>query len=235
VISAVTLSLLGGFFACQALGTTPLKGLAQPLEVYQVLYESTARSRLEVTSGMGLTPLVGREQEVALLRERWAQVKDGTGQVVLLGGEAGIGKSRLVQVLKEHIATEPQAWLTPCQCSPYHQNSALYPMTDLLERIALQFDREESAQQKLSKLEGFVVQHGLPLAEAVPLLAALLSLPLTANYGFCHIPSLLVVEHVTAHRKPPEVRIWRLSNQSRVGTVPPSTSTPHCPACWARR
>ena len=119
--------------------------------------------------------LVGREQEVALLRERWAQVKDGTGQVVLLGGEAGIGKSRLVQVLKEHIATDPQAWLTPCQCSPYHQNSALYPMTDLLERIALQFDREESAQQKLSKLEGFVVQHGLPLAEAVPLLAALLS------------------------------------------------------------
>ena len=104
-----------------------LKGFAQPLEVYQVLYESTARSRLEAAGSTGLTPLVGREPEVALLRERWAQVKDGLGQVVLLSGEAGIGKSRLVQVLTEQVAAEPQAWLTPCQCSPYYQNTALYP------------------------------------------------------------------------------------------------------------
>src|SRR5262245_40081326 len=183
VISAATWQLLGGFFACQSLGTPPLKGFAQPLEVYQVLSESTARSRLDVAGRTGLTPLVGREQEVELLRERWAQVKDGLGQVVLLSGEAGIGKSRLVQVLQAQVASEPQAWLTPCQCSPYYRNSALYPMIDLLERVALQFDREESPQQKFSKLEGFVVQYGLPLAEAVPLLAALLSLPLTADYA----------------------------------------------------
>ena len=182
VISAATLQLLGGFFAYQALDTRPVKGIAQPLEVYQVLYESTARSRLEAAGSTGLTPLVGREQEVGLLRERWAQVKDGLGQVVLLSGEAGIGKSRLVQVLKEHVAAEPQAWLTPCQCSPYHQHSALYPMIDLLERVALRFEREESPLQKLSKLEGFLVQYGLPLAETVPLLATLLSLPLTADY-----------------------------------------------------
>jgi TOMM system kinase/cyclase fusion protein len=183
VISAATFQLLGGFFACQPLGTPLLKGFAQPLAVYRVLYESMARSRLEAAGSTGLTPLVGREQEVRLLLERWAQVKDGTGQVVLLSGEAGIGKSRLVQVLKEHVATEPQAWLTPCQCSPYYQNTALYPMIDLLERVALRFDREESTQQKLSKLEGFLVQYGLPLAEAVPLLATLLSLPLTAGYA----------------------------------------------------
>ena len=127
VISAATFQLLGGFFACQPLGTPLLKGLAQPLAVYRVLYESMARSRLEAVGSTGLTPLVGREQEVALLRERWAQVKDGLGQVVLLSGEAGIGKSRLVQVLKEQVAAEPQAWLTPCQCSPYYQNTALYP------------------------------------------------------------------------------------------------------------
>src|SRR5215475_1614266 len=139
-------------------------------------------SRLEAAGGTGLTPLVGREQEVALLRERWTQVKEGVGQVVLLSGEAGIGKSRLVQVLKEHVAAEPQAWLTPCQCSPYYQNTALYPMIDLLERVALRFEREESPPHKLSKLEGFLVQYGLPLAEAVPLFAALLSLPLTADY-----------------------------------------------------
>ena len=127
---------------------------AQPLAVYQVLYESMARSRLEAAGSTGLTPLVGREQEVGLLRERWAQVKDGLGQVVLLSGEAGIGKSRLVQVLTGQVATEPQAWLTPCQCSPYYQNTALYPMIDLLERVALRFEREESPQQKLQQTGG---------------------------------------------------------------------------------
>jgi len=183
VISATTFQLLGGFFACQPLGTPLLKGQTQPLAVYRVLYESMARSRLEAASSTGWTPLVGREQEIGLLVERWTQVKEGVGQVVLLSGEAGIGKSRLVQVLQEHVAAEPQAWLTPCQCSPYHQNTALYPMIDLLERVALRFEREESPQQKLSKLEGFVVQYGLPLAETVPLLAALLSLPLPADYA----------------------------------------------------
>jgi class 3 adenylate cyclase len=98
VISAATLQLLGGFFACQPLGTPLLKGIAQPLAVYRVLYENTARSRLEAAACTGLTPLVGREQEVGLLLERWQQVKEGVGQVVLLSGEAGIGKSRLVQV-----------------------------------------------------------------------------------------------------------------------------------------
>ncbi len=183
VISPATFQLLGGFFACQPLGMPLLKGQAQPLAVYRVLYESMARSRLEAAGSTGLTPLVGREQESGLLLERWAQVKDGLGQVVLLSGEAGIGKSRLVQVLKEQVAAEPQAWLTPCQCSPYHQHTALYPMIDLLERVALRFDREESPQQKLSKLEGFLVQYGLPLAETVPLFAALLSLPLPAAYA----------------------------------------------------
>jgi class 3 adenylate cyclase/predicted ATPase len=183
VISAATFQLLGGFFACQPLGTCLVKGLAQPLAVYRVLYESMARSRLEAASSTGWTPLVGREQEIGVLRERWAQVKDGLGQVVLLSGEAGIGKSRLVQVLTDQVAAEPRAWLTPCQCSPYHQHTALYPWIDLLERVALRFDREESPQQKVSKLEGFLVQYGLPLAEAVPLFAALLSLPLPAAYA----------------------------------------------------
>jgi class 3 adenylate cyclase len=183
VISATTIPLLSGFFACQSLGTPLLKGVAQPLAVYRVLYESMARSRLEAASSTGWTPLVGREQEIGVLLERWTQVKDGLGQVVLLSGEAGIGKSRLVQVLTEQVAAEPRAWLTPCQCSPYHQHTALYPLIDLLERVVLRFDREESPQQKVGKLEGFLVQYGLPLAEAVPLLAAFLSLPLPADYA----------------------------------------------------
>src|SRR2546428_9435536 len=115
VISAATFQLLGGFFACQPLGTPSLKGLAQPLAVYRVLYESMARSRLEAASSTGWTPLVGREQEIGVLLERWAQVKDGLGQVVLLSGEAGIGKSRLVHVLTDQVAAEARALLTPWQ------------------------------------------------------------------------------------------------------------------------
>jgi len=183
VISAATWHLLGGFFICRSLGPVRLKGIAQPLEVYQVLAETTARSRLEAARSTGLTPLVGREQEVELLRERWVQVKDGMGHIVLISGEAGIGKSRLVQMLQDSVATESQAWLTPCQCVPYYQNTALYPLIDLLERVVLRFDREKSSEQKLRTLEGHLGQCGLPLAEVVPLLASLLSIPLTADYA----------------------------------------------------
>ena len=182
VISAATYQLIEGYFTCEALGEQTFRGQAQPLAVYRVLRASGAQSRFEVAAARGLTPLVGRVPEVALLAERWAQVKDGLGQVVLLSGEAGIGKSRLVQVLTAQVAAEPRTWLAPCQCSPYYQHTALYPLIDLLERTALRFDREEAPQQKVGKLEGFLVQYGLPLVEAVPLLAALLALPLPADY-----------------------------------------------------
>jgi class 3 adenylate cyclase len=227
VISAVTLQLLGGFFTCQSLGTPPLKGLAQPVEVYQVLYESTARSRLEAAGSTGLTPLVGREQEVGLLRERWVQVKDGLGQVVLLSGEAGIGKSRLVQVLTAQVATEPQAWLTPCQCSPYHRYSVFYPIIDLLERVVLRFEREESPQHKLRKLEGFVVQYGLPLAEAVPLFAALLSLPLPADYAPLTV-SREQQKQQSLHALLPSSLSWKTCT----GSIRPRSS---CSPCWSTK
>jgi predicted ATPase/class 3 adenylate cyclase len=188
VISAVTLQLLGGFFVCQPLGTPRLKGFAQPLEVYHVLEERRARGRLGAAGSTSLTPIVGRAQEVGMLLERWAQVKEGLGQVVLLSGEAGIGKSRLVQVLRAQVAAEPQAWRLSCQCSPYYQHTALYPLIELLERVALRFEREELPSQKLHKLEEFLGQYGLELAEAMPLFAALLSLPLPPDYEALHIP-----------------------------------------------
>ncbi len=111
-----------GDFACQDLGLQALKGVATPLRVFRVLGESLAKSRLEVAAATGLTPLVARESEVTLLLERWAQVRDGLGQVVVLSGEAGIGKSRLVQVVKERVAGEPHVrW--ECHGSPYYQHS----------------------------------------------------------------------------------------------------------------
>src|SRR5262245_28666277 len=107
LISAETYRLSEGYFECQELGEQTLRGIAQPLAVYRVLGESGAQSRLDISSTRGLTPLVGREQEIGLLLERWDQAKAGQGQVVLLSGDPGIGKSRLVQVLKDHVANEP--------------------------------------------------------------------------------------------------------------------------------
>jgi hypothetical protein len=179
VTSAATVPLLGGFFACQALGPYFLKGRPQPIQVYQVLSERTDRSRLEA-AGSGLTPLVGREPEVALLRERWAQVKDGFGQVVLLTGEAGIGKSRLVQVLRDQIVG-PAGTCIECRCSPYAQHSALYPVIAHVERV-LAFARDDGPDDKVRKLEAALAPYPWSLSEVVPLFAALLALPLPAHY-----------------------------------------------------
>jgi class 3 adenylate cyclase len=176
VISGATYRLVQGLFVCQALGVQTLKGVPQPVAVYRVLGESEAHGRLEAAGPSGLTPLVGREQEVGLLVERWQQAKEGLGQVVLLSGEAGIGKSRLVQVVKERVAGEPHPrW--ECRCSPYHQNSALYPVIDLMQRM-LQLQREDSPEARLDKLESALAPYDVSLAEVVPLFASLLSIPL---------------------------------------------------------
>src|SRR5262245_5652909 len=137
MISEATHRLVQGYFAYQDLGVQTLRGVSQPLHVYRVLGASGVHNRLEVAQPRGLTPLVGREQEVGILVERWEQVKAGHGHVVLLSGEAGIGKSRLVQMLKDHVAHEPHTrW--ECRSSEYSQNTALFPLTDLFQRL-LQF------------------------------------------------------------------------------------------------
>jgi TOMM system kinase/cyclase fusion protein len=180
VISATTFRLIQGLFECQELGPQTLKGVTTPVLVYRVIGESGAQSRLEVAGPTGLTPLVGREQEVGLLLERWTQVKEGGGQVVLLSGEAGIGKSRLVQVLKDHVAHEPHLrW--ECRCSPYYQNSAFYPLIELWHRV-LRLTSEDSPDEKLRKLEEALAPYHVSLPEVVPWFAALLSLPLPDRY-----------------------------------------------------
>ena len=178
-ISAATLRLIEGLFECDDLGPQTLKGISEPVRVFRVRGESAAHSRFEATAERGLTPLVGREEEIGLLLKRWAQAKDGEGQVVLLSGEAGVGKSRIVQGFRERLEDEPHSRVL-YYGSPYHRNSALYPATEQLQR-ALRFERDDGPAQKLDKLEAVLGALGLAVGETAPPLAALLSLPLGAR------------------------------------------------------
>ena len=158
VISGATYQLVRGLFDCEALGARALKGLSAPVLVYRVLHETEAQSRFDVAMQTGLTPMVGRENESAILRQRWERAREGEGQVVLLSGEPGIGKSRLAQAFKEQAAAEAIRWLE-CHCSPYYQNSAHYPVIDLLQRW-LEFQSLDDSSAKLSKLPSAVSSPG---------------------------------------------------------------------------
>jgi TOMM system kinase/cyclase fusion protein len=176
LISAATRRLVGGFFAYEDVGSHLLKGVSQPIALHRVLQESGAQSRVEITSPGGLPPLIGREAEVALLLEHWARSKDGAGQVVFLSGEPGIGKSRLVELLREHVGSEGCPRIA-FRCSPYHTNSALYPVIEHLRR-RLQFHRDDMPEIKLAKLEEGLRTYRFSSEKVVLLLAALLSVPL---------------------------------------------------------
>jgi class 3 adenylate cyclase/predicted ATPase len=178
VISAATHRLVAGFFHCRSLGPQPLKGLAQPLAVYQVEGETGAVHRLDAAPA--LTPLVGREEEVALLRERWRQARTGGLQVVVLSGEAGIGKSRLVRVLRERLAKEDYTRIE-LRGAPVQQHSALAPLAEQLQRV-LGFTAEDTPLAKVAKLEAALDEVGLARAPHVPVVAALLGLSLLERY-----------------------------------------------------
>jgi TOMM system kinase/cyclase fusion protein len=175
LISEATARLVHGLFEYQERGPQALKGVSTPVPVYRVLRETETQSRFEVAVRSGLTPLVGREEELWLLRRCWEQAKAGEGQAVLLNGEPGIGKSRLHQTLKEQAITEG-AIRIEFRCSPYHQNSAFYPIIEHLQRL-LQFAPQEPAPAKLTKLQQVLMAYRFPQADTPALLAALLLLP----------------------------------------------------------
>ncbi len=175
LISAATHHLVEGLFECEERGQPELKGVVVPLTLYRVVQESEAQSRFQVVARQGLTPLVGREHEYGLLQDRWQRVTDGAGQIVLLSGEPGIGKSRLVEALKERIEHEG-ARCVELRCSPYAQNSALQPIIEHLQRT-LQFQLADSPDEKVQTLAQWLSRSSLNAQETLPLLAALLSLP----------------------------------------------------------
>jgi len=174
VIAEATRKLVGGLFELQDLGLKELRGLTGPVRAWAALQPSSVASRFEALHANGMTALVGREQETELLLRCWSKAKTGEGQVVLLSGEAGIGKSRLTAALLERLAAEPHTRLRYF-CSPQHTNSALYPIIGQVERAA-GLQRDDTSLAKLDKLDALLAQTSTSKEDAA-LLAEMLSLP----------------------------------------------------------
>jgi predicted ATPase/DNA-binding winged helix-turn-helix (wHTH) protein len=174
VIEPMSRRLIGNLFDCRELGAIAANTGAKPIRAWQVLGESIVASRFEALRGSVLSPLIGREEELDLLLRRWARAKEGDGQIVLVSGEPGIGKSRIAAALEERLQAEPHLRLRYF-CSPHHQDSALFPVVDQLGRAA-DFVADDPPEARLDKLEALVTRAS-PRSEDVALLADLVSLP----------------------------------------------------------
>ena len=173
--------LISGLFVVEERGAHQLKGIAEPVDLYRIVRLSGARSRLAASAVHGLTPFVGREDELRLLWNRWQRASDGEGQVVFIVGEAGIGKSRLVRQFRERLAGTPHTW-NVCSGDSYFQNTPFYPITDMLQQGFAQRG-VVTDEEKIAELERDLELAGLKLAEAVPLIAPLLNVPVGEKYA----------------------------------------------------
>ncbi len=179
VIAEGTRKLLGNLFELEGLGAKDLKGISGPVRVFAALRAGSAEGRFEALHGSGLTDLVGRDEEVELLMRRWSKAKTGEGQVVLLSGEAGIGKSRLTAALLERLASGPHTRLRYF-CSPQHTDSAFYPIIGQMERAA-GLAHDDTPKAKLDKLDALLAQTSTS-KQAAALFAEMLSLPNAGRY-----------------------------------------------------
>ncbi len=180
IIGASTRRLLGDLFRLRDLGQHNVKGITEPVAAWAVDGVSVAQSRFEATHGAGVTDLVGREDDLEFLLERQRLAWKGEGQIVLISGEPGIGKSRLVAALEEQTADQPHTFLQ-YQCSPHHTNSPLYPFIAQLER-AVGFKSEDTVEERLNKLEAHLAMTPPLVQDVAPLFAALLSIPSGERY-----------------------------------------------------
>jgi class 3 adenylate cyclase/ABC-type transport system involved in cytochrome c biogenesis ATPase subunit len=178
VISEGTRKLLGNLFELRDLGARDLKGLAGATRAWAALRRSSIESRFEALRS-GRAPLVGRAEEFELLLRRWQQVKSGEGRVVVVTGDAGIGKSRITAALQGHLQLDPHARLRQF-CSPHHQSTPLHPWIGQFERAA-GLTRDDTAEEKLAKLEAVLAQSNAP-PEEIGFIAALLSIPTAERY-----------------------------------------------------
>jgi class 3 adenylate cyclase len=177
-ISDAAHRLVSGLFVVEDFGLKALKGIAQPLQLYRVVRPSGVRGRFQAaTAAGGLTPFVGREDELRSLTSRWERVLDGEGQVALIIGEAGIGKSRLLQRFHEQVAGTSHTWVE-AGAGAFFQNTPFYPVSEMLR----QFLGEGSPQDQIADLERRLTAAGLKPSEAIPLIVPLLNLPLPAKY-----------------------------------------------------
>jgi predicted ATPase len=158
------------------------------MAIYQVLHESGARTRLDVAAQRGLSPMQGRDNEFRALTERWAQASEGRGSVALVAGEPGIGKSRLIWALQQHVAQSPDATLFRHSCSPYYMNTAFHPITQLLERL-LELGPDDTVERRLDKIDGLLTQYGFDLPRVAPLLAKVMAVPFEERYAPLEIPA----------------------------------------------
>ena len=186
VIAESTRRLVGNLFELADLGSQELKGIAGAVRAWAALRPASVESRFDAMHATGLTELVGREEELELLLRRWSKAKSGEGQVVLLSGEPGIGKSRLTAALLEQVAAEPHTRLRNF-CSPQHTDSALYPTIGQIERAA-GFRHDDTAQAKLDKLDALLAQSSTSPHDAA-LLAEMLSLPNDGRYPALELTS----------------------------------------------
>jgi class 3 adenylate cyclase/tetratricopeptide (TPR) repeat protein len=179
VMTAATHQLVHGLFVTEDCGVHHLKGYAQPVNIYRVVRPNAARGQLDAITG-GLTPFVGREEELRLLMNRWERTLDGEGQVALLIGEPGIGKSRLLQHLHEQIVSTPHTWVQAA-AAPSYQNTPFYPIAELLRQLVIPRGGD-GADEQLTRLERRLASAGLKPAEAIPLIAPLLNLTVPVEY-----------------------------------------------------
>jgi class 3 adenylate cyclase len=181
VATGATHRLILGLFIVQDRGAQALKGIERPAQLYRIVRPSGIRGRLAAAAAAGaLTPFIGREDDLRMLVSRWERARAGEGQVILISGEAGIGKSRLVHRFREKIANTAHSWIE-CAAIPYHQNTPFFPVAEML-RNSLQISKERSASDRLMQLSPRLVAAGLDPAEAIPLLARFLDIAIPTQY-----------------------------------------------------
>jgi class 3 adenylate cyclase/tetratricopeptide (TPR) repeat protein len=177
VLSSFTLRLVEPFFEVERAGSLRIPGAAAPIDYSRVVADKGFETRFEAMSSRTLTPIVGRQKEMDLLVDKWAQACRGQGNVVMLSAEAGVGKSRLLKQVRTHVAGEPHVWLE-WRCSPYYRDSALHPVIDAM-RDALGITHTTSDDEKLSLLTKALSEYGSDGASLVPLIAPVLSIQST--------------------------------------------------------